>query len=103
MLIAGVLECAWAIGLKQSDGFTRLWPSIITAILIIASLTLLSLAMRTIPVATAYAVWAGIGACLLTAVGILFLKEPGGLIRILCIGMIVIGSVGLKLVDSQPG
>jgi len=101
LLIAGVLECAWAIGLKQSDGFTKLWPSLITAALIMASLTLLSLAMRTIPVATAYAVWAGIGAVLLTIVGILWLKEPGGLVRIACIGMIVLGVVGLKLVDHQ--
>ncbi|GAB0153814.1 MULTISPECIES: multidrug efflux SMR transporter [Marinobacterium] len=97
LLIAGVLECLWALGLKYSDGFTRLWPSLITAALIVISLGLLSLAMRTIPVGTAYAVWSGIGASALAVVGILFMQEPGGLIRMGCIGMIIAGVVGLKL------
>lgn len=97
LLIAGVLECLWALGLKYSDGFTRLWPSLITAALIVISLGLLSLAMRTIPVGTAYSVWSGIGASALAVVGILFMQEPGGLIRMGCIGMIIAGVVGLKL------
>ncbi|WP_027855192.1 DMT family transporter [Marinobacterium litorale] len=97
LLIAGLLECLWAIGLKYSDGFTRFWPSVITAVLIVVSLTLLSFAMRTIPVGTAYAVWSGIGASALALVGVLFMQEPGGLIRMLCIGMIIGGVVGLKL------
>lgn len=97
LLIAGVLECLWAIGLKYSDGFTRLWPSLITAVLIVASLTLLSIAMRTIPVGTAYAVWTGIGASVLALSGILFMEEPGGLVRLGCIGMIIAGVIGLKL------
>ena len=97
LLIAGVLECLWAIGLKYSDGFTRLWPSLITAALIVVSLGLLSLAMRTIPVGTAYAVWSGIGASALAVVGILFMQEPGDLIRMGRIGMIIAGVVGLKL------
>lgn len=97
LLIAGVLECLWAIGLKYSDGFTRFWPSVVTAALIVVSLGLLSLAMRTIPVGTAYAVWSGIGASALAVVGILFMQEPGGLVRIGCIGMIVLGVAGLKL------
>ena len=97
LLIAGVLECLWAIGLKYSDGFTRFWPSVITAVLIVVSLTLLSFAMRTIPVGTAHAVWSGIGASALALVGVLFMQEPGGLIRMLCIGMIIGGVVGLKL------
>ncbi len=101
LLIAGVLECLWAIGLKHSDGFTRLWPSVITAILIVISLGLLSLAMRTIPVGTAYAVWSGIGASALAVVGILFMQEPGGLIRIGCIGMIIAGVIGLKLFAGE--
>jgi len=100
LLIAGLLECLWAIGLKYSDGFTRLWPSLITGVLILISLTLLSLAMRTIPVGTAYAVWSGIGASALAVTGILFLQEPGGLIRIGCIGLIILGVVGLKLVGE---
>ncbi len=97
LLIAVWLECLWAIGLKYSDGFTRLWPSLITAALIVVSLGLLSLAMRTIPVGTAYAVWSGIGASALAVVGILFMQEPGDLIRMGCIGMIIAGVVGLKL------
>ncbi|KAA0874439.1 DMT family transporter [Nitrincola tapanii] len=97
LIIAGVLECLWALGLKYSDGFTRLWPSLITALLIVISLLLLSLAMRTIPVGTAYAVWSGIGATALATVGILFMQEPGGFLRIACIGMIIAGVVGLKL------
>jgi len=97
LLIAGVLECLWAIGLKYSEGFTRLWPSLITGALIVLSLTLLSLAMRTIPVGTAYAVWSGIGASALAIVGILFMQEPGGLVRLGCIGMIITGVIGLKL------
>lgn len=95
--IAGVLECCWAIGLKYSDGFTKLWPSIISAVLIIVSLTLLSMAMRTIPTGTAYAVWSGIGSTILAIYGIAFLDEPGTFIRIVCISMIVMGIVGLKL------
>ncbi|TCK07161.1 DMT family transporter [Marinobacterium mangrovicola] len=101
LLIAGVLECLWAIGLKYSDGFTRLWPSLITAVLIVVSLALLSFAMRTIPVGTAYAVWSGIGASALAIVGILFMQEPGGALRIFCIGMIIAGAVGLKLVGGE--
>lgn len=97
LLIAGVLECLWAIGLKYSDGFTRFWPSVITAVLIVVSLALLSFAMRTIPVGTAYAVWSGIGASALALVGILFMQEPGGAVRLFCIGMIIAGVVGLKL------
>ena len=100
LLIAGVLECLWAIGLKYSDGFTRLWPSLITLILIVASMTLLSIAMRTIPVGTAYAVWTGIGASVLALPGILFMEEPGGLVRLGCIGMIIAGVIGLKLVSG---
>ncbi|MBN0987314.1 DMT family transporter [Amphritea pacifica] len=97
LCIAGVLECLWAVGLKYSDGFTRLWPSLISVILIIVSLGLLSVAMRTIPVGTAYAVWTGIGAAILASCGILFMDESGSLIRIACIGMIVAGVGGLKL------
>jgi len=96
LCIAGVLECFWAIGLKYSDGFTKLWPSVISACLIVLSLTLLSLSMKTIPVGTAYAVWAGIGAVLLAIYGILFMDESASYIRILCICCIVGGVAGLK-------
>ena len=93
---AGVLECFWAIGLKQSDGFTKLWPSVISAGLIVLSLTLLSLAMRTIPIGTAYAVWSGIGAALLAGYGILFMNESASIVRIGCILLIIFGVFGLK-------
>ncbi|MDO6564508.1 multidrug efflux SMR transporter [Amphritea sp. 1_MG-2023] len=97
IFIAGVLECLWAVGLKHSDGFTRLWPSVISIVLIVVSLGLLSLAMRTIPVGTAYAVWTGIGASILATYGILFMDESGSFLRVICIGMIVAGVGGLKL------
>ncbi|MFY0677926.1 MAG: multidrug efflux SMR transporter [Neptuniibacter sp.] len=96
LCIAGILECFWAVGLKYSDGFTKFWPSLISASLIVLSLTLLSLAMKTIPVGTAYAVWAGIGAVLLAVYGILFMDESASLIRISCIFFIISGVAGLK-------
>ncbi len=96
LCIAGILECFWAVGLKYSDGFTKFWPSLISASLIVLSLTLLSLAMKTIPVGTAYAVWAGIGAVLLAVYGILFMDESASLIRIGCIFFIISGVAGLK-------
>lgn len=98
LCIAGVLECAWAIGLKYSEGFSKLWPSLFAVVLIVASLSLLSLAMKTIPVGTAYAVWAGIGAVLIAAYGIVFMQEPASVLRMLCITLIVAGVIGLKLV-----
>lgn len=97
--IAGILECCWAIGLKQSDGFTRLWPSVISIILIVVSLGLLSLAMRTIPIGTAYAVWSGIGATILTCYGMWFLGESTNILRVGCIIMIITGVVGIKLFE----
>ncbi len=96
LCVAGVLECFWAIGLKHSDGFSKLWPSLISAALIILSLILLSMAMKTIPVGTAYAVWAGIGAALLAVYGILFMQESASFMRISCIFLIVLGVAGLK-------
>ncbi|WP_067866892.1 DMT family transporter [Neptuniibacter marinus] len=99
LAIAGLIECGWAIGLKYSDGFTRLWPSVISAVLIVVSLGLLSLAMRTIPVGTAYAAWSGIGAVALASYGIIFLGESGSFVRILCIFLIVTGLAGLKFFE----
>lgn len=100
LFIAGLLECLWAIGLKQSDGFTKLWPSLISAVLIIISLVLLSLAMRTIPASTAYAVWSGIGAATLVIVGMFFMQEPAGIARISCLFMIISGVIGLQLISQ---
>lgn len=100
LIVAGVLESLWAVGLKHSEGFTKLWPSLISASLIVISLFLLSLAMRVIPVGTAYAVWTGIGVALLAVYGILFIDEPVHLLRLTCIAMIVIGVIGLKYITG---
>lgn len=98
LLIAGVLEVAWAIGLKYTDGFTRLWPSVGTSVAMIASVVLLAIAMRSLPVGTAYAVWTGIGAVGTVILGIILFAEPMTAARLACIALIVAGIVGLKLV-----
>ena len=97
VLIAGLLEVVWAIGLRYSDGFTRLWPSVATLLVMALSFFLLSLAMRTLPTGTVYAVWVGIGAVGTALVGILLLGEPASLPRIASIFLIVLGIIGLKL------
>lgn len=98
LFIAGLTEIAWAIGMKQSEGFTRLWPSVFTLGMIGVSLLLLSLALRGIPIGTAYAVWAGIGTVGTAVAGILFFSESTDLLRLASIGLIAVGIVGLKLV-----
>ena len=100
LTIAGLFECAWAIGLKYTDGFTRLWPSLLTIAAMAASFLLLSLAMRSIPVGTAYAVWTGIGAVGVAILGMLFFGEPRELVRLASIGLIVVGIFGLRLASS---
>ena len=95
--VAGLFECAWAVGLKYTEGFTRPVPSALTAIAMALSLWLLALAMKTIPVGTAYAVWTGIGAVGVAIFGMLVLGEPRNAVRIACLLMIVAGIVGLKL------
>lgn len=97
MLIAGLFEVAWAVGLKFTDGFTRWWPSIWVGTAMIASLFFLSLALRTIPLGTGYAVWTGIGAVGTAILGIVLFNEPANLVRVVCILLIVSGIVGLKL------
>ena len=101
LLLAGVTEVAWAVGLKQTDGWTRLWPSVITAILMIVSFVLLSLALRALPIGTAYAVWTGIGAVGTAIIGIAFFGEPRTAIRLACIALILVGIVGLKVSSPQ--
>ncbi|MBS0348103.1 MAG: quaternary ammonium compound efflux SMR transporter SugE [Proteobacteria bacterium] len=101
LFVAGLLEVIWAIGLKYTEGFTRLWPSIGTALAFLLSLGLLGWAMRDLPVGTAYAVWVGIGAVGTAIVGMALLGEPASLPRILSLGLVVAGIVGLKL--SSPG
>lgn len=97
LVIAGLLEIGWAIGLKYTESFTRFWPSVGTAAAMLASVGLLGLAMRTLPVGTAYAVWTGIGAVGTVVFGILLFGEPATVARLACVGLIVAGIVGLKL------
>ena len=97
LFIAGLFEIAWAIGLKYTDGFTRLWPTVGTVLAMIASVALLGLAMRTLPVGTAYAVWTGIGAVGTVLLGIVLMGDPAGAGRLVSVGLIVAGIVGLKL------
>ena len=99
LLIAGLLEIVWAIGLKYTEGFTKLWPSAITIVAMIASVWFLALALRTIPVGTGYAMWTGIGATGTAILGIVLFAEPATAARLACIGVIVAGIVGLKVVS----
>lgn len=100
LVVAGVLEIAWAVGLKYTDGFTRLWPSVLTVGAMIASFGFLGLALRSLPLGTSYAVWTGIGTVGTVIFGIVVLREPATALRLLCVGLIVVGIVGLKLVES---
>lgn len=97
LLIAGLFEIGWAIGLKYTDGFSRLWPSIGTIVSMIVSVALLSFAMRSLPVGTAYAVWTGIGAVGTVFLGIVLFGEAITVARLVCVALIVSGIVGLKL------
>lgn len=96
LLIAGITEIAWAVGLKYTQGWTRFWPSLVTLCLIASSLFFLSQALKSLPIGTAYAVWTGIGAVGTAVVGICFLGEPRTAIRIACIALILLGIIGLK-------
>ncbi|HEX5780166.1 MAG TPA: quaternary ammonium compound efflux SMR transporter SugE [Xanthobacteraceae bacterium] len=98
LLAAGLLEIGWAIGLKYTEGFTRLWPTVWTVAAMIASLALLGLALRTLPVGTAYAVWVGIGAVGTAILGMVLLGESREPLRLACLVLIVAGVIGLKLV-----
>lgn len=100
LLVAGLFEVAWAIGLKYTEGFTRLWPSVGTIAAMAVSVVLLGGAMRTLPVGTAYAVWTGIGAVGTVALGILLFREPATVARLACVGLIIAGIVGLKLTHA---
>lgn len=97
LFIAGLLEVGWAIGLKYTEGFTRFWPSVGTAVAMIASVGLLGVAMRDLPVGTAYAVWVGVGAVGTVVLGIVLFGESASAGRLLSVGLIVAGIVGLKL------
>ena len=97
LTVAGVLEVGWAIGLKYTEGFTRLWPSVGTVAAMALSLFFLGLALKTLPVGTAYAVWTGIGAVGTAILGMILFGESAAVARLVCIGLIVAGIVGLNL------
>jgi quaternary ammonium compound-resistance protein SugE len=97
LLIAGLLEVGWAVGLKYTEGFSRLVPSVLTLFSMAASVGMLGLALKTLPIGTAYAVWTGIGAVGTAILGIALFGDPAGFARLACIGLIVAGIVGLKL------
>ncbi len=101
LVIAGLFECAWAIGLKFTAGFTRFWPSLFTILSMVISFWLLSSAMRSIPVGTAYAVWTGIGTVGVAVLGMAIFGESRDLMRVICLLLIVSGILGLKLVSSM--
>lgn len=99
LFVAGLLETGWAIGLKYTEGFTKPVPSVLTLVTMAASVVLLSLALRTLPVGTGYAVWTGIGAVGTALLGIVLFGEPATAARLACIGLIVAGIAGLKFVS----
>lgn len=101
LVAAGLFEVGWAVGLKYTEGFTRLWPSLLTTVSMIVSLGLLGLALRALPLGTAYAVWTGIGTIGTALLGIALFGEAATALRLACIGLIVAGIVGLKLVSAE--
>ncbi|WP_374579733.1 quaternary ammonium compound efflux SMR transporter SugE [Phenylobacterium sp.] len=101
LFIAGLCEIAWAVGLKYTDGFTRLWPTLFTGVSLVASMALLGLAVKSLPLGTAYAVWTGIGAVGTVILGIVLFKEPATVARLVCVGLIVSGILGLKFLSPS--
>ena len=101
LLVAGVLEVGWAYGLKVSEGFSKPVPSILTVIGMVFSFLALSQAVRVLPLGTAYAIWTGIGAVGTVIVGIIVFREPADLARMLCVGLIVAGVIGLRVVSGH--
>lgn len=97
LIIAGLLEVAWAVGLKYTDGFSRLWPTVATVVLMLGSFWCLAQAVKALPLGTSYAIWTGIGAVGTAIAGIILFKEPATVARLVCIGVIVAGIVGLRL------
>ncbi len=97
LTLAGLLEVVWAIGLKYTEGFTRLWPSVITAWAMIASIVLLGMAVKSLPIGTAYAIWTGIGAVGAVILGIVLFGDSASPLRLACVGLVVLGMLGLKL------
>lgn len=102
LFIAGLCEIGWAVGMKYTLGFTRLWPSVWTVAGMVASVLLLGWSLKVLPLGTAYAIWTGIGAVGTALLGLYLFDESRDVLRLLCIGLIVAGIVGLKLVTSDP-
>lgn len=100
LFVAGLCEIGWAVGLKYTEGFTRLWPTVFTGASLLVSMALLGMAMKSLPLGTAYAVWTGIGAVGTVILGIVLFKEPATVARLVCVGLIVAGILGLKLFSS---
>jgi quaternary ammonium compound-resistance protein SugE len=101
LFIAGLFEVGWAVGLKYTDGFTRLWPTLGTAAAVVISMLMLGWATRTLPLGTAYAVWTGIGTVGTVVMGIWLFREPATAMRLVCIGLIIVGIVGLKVASGS--
>ncbi len=100
LIVAGLLEIAWAVGLKYTDGFAKLWPSVATVLLMLASFWCLAQAVKGLPLGTSYAIWTGIGAVGTAIAGVVLFKEPATAARLACIVLIVAGIVGLKLTTT---
>jgi quaternary ammonium compound-resistance protein SugE len=100
LVLAGLFEVGWAVGLKYSDGFSRLWPSLWTVLAMAVSLGLLGTAMRSLPLGTAYAVWVGIGAVGAVVVGILAFREPATILRMVSLALILLGIIGLRMAEG---
>ncbi len=101
LFIAGILEMCWAVGLKYSQGFTKLGPSVLTILGMVASFYFLSLALKSLPLGTAYAIWTGIGTVGTVVLGIILFKEPVDVLRLIFICLIVFGIIGLKIVSAH--
>jgi quaternary ammonium compound-resistance protein SugE len=102
LFVAGLCEIGWAVGLKYTDGFTRLWPTVFTGVSLVISMGLLGVAVKSLPLGTAYAVWTGIGAVGTVILGVVLFKEPATFARLACVGLIVAGILGLKFL-TPPG
>lgn len=100
LLVAGLFEIAWAIGLKYSDGFTKLWPTVGTIFSLVASFLLLGIALKTLPVGTAYAIWVGIGSVGTAILGVVLFGEPADVLKVVSLGLICAGIAGLKLAHA---
>ena len=100
LILAGLFETGWAIGLKYTEGFTRLWPTVWTVAAMMISLWLLGIAMRTLPVGTAYTIWVGVGAVGTVVLGIVLFEEPAHAARLISVGVIIAGLIGLKLATA---